>query len=422
MYAKDYATKIISLVKEVKKYKDAKTKLINDLRLIDSQVRSRKIDSQSYNRILSKYLKGKTKEQILKDYDDRVFQLLDQIAITNNFILNHLKKEKPKKLVVDKDVDIEYIRRLKSEKEKKKQKELKEGYNVYEPSELGRFANYFMNGIAKSLIKKYPGFFKNLFFSLKSSGTKFLSTTYVSIMLFFGVIAFLVSTSVLLFMLQGNIFFNIIRSIFLGIFIAASAFGLVYIYPASIVKSQRRKMKNELPFVIIHMAAVAGSGAHPISMFKLVLSSEEYPALQGEIKKIVNYVNLFGFDLVGALKAVAVTTPLRSFSELLNGLATTIETGGNLKSYLDAKARDSMVGYRLDRKKYLESLSTYSEVYTGILIAAPLLFFVTLAIIQMMGGTIMGLSVGIIAIMGTYIVIPLLNVGFIIFLNITQPG
>ena len=45
------------------------------------------------------------------------------------------------------------------------------------------------------------------------------------------------------------------------------------------------------------MAAVAGSGAQPIAMFNLVLSSEEYKGIRDEIKKIVNYVNLFGYDI-----------------------------------------------------------------------------------------------------------------------------
>jgi len=72
-------------------------------------------------------------------------------------------------------------------------------------------------------------------------------------------------------------------------------------------------------------------------------------------------------------------------------------------------------------KKYVESLSTYSDIYTGVLIAAPLLFIVTLAIINLLGGQISGLSVATISTIGAYIVLPVLNVMFILFLNIIQP-
>ncbi len=419
MQVKDYATKILSLVKEAKLYRDKKLKLLNDLKLVDSQLKSGKIDKKSYDNVVSRYLKGKTKEEAIKEYNNKILDVLDKIKSNTNAILDSFQQKKSKNVEVVGDINS--VRFLKDKKGKKKEI-FKEGYNVYEPNKLGRLANYLLGGLAKDLIKRYPAFFSNLFFSLKSSGIKILSRTYVAILLFLTIVGFLISISVLLFVLKGNIFFNIIRSLFLSVFFAATLFALVYIYPASLVNGHKRKMRNELPFVVIHMAAVAGSGAHPISMFNLILTSDEYPAIQVEIKKIVNYVNLLGYDLVGALKSVAVTTPLKSFSELLNGMATTIETGGSLKSYLDAKSKDLMTSYRLDRKKYLETLRTYSDIYTGILIAAPLLFFVALAIIQMLGGNIGGITVSTLAIVGTYVVLPLLNVAFMVFLNITQPG
>ena len=188
-----------------------------------------------------------------------------------------------------------------------------------------------------------------------------------------------------------------------------------------VVGSRNRMIKNDLPFVIIHMAAVAGSGAKPLSMFKLIASSGEYRGLEAEIKKILNYVNLFGYNISTALKTVATTTPSPRFRDLLTGMVATIESGGSLKSYLNSMAQDAMHTYSLERKKYVEVLSTYSDIYTGILIAAPLLFIVTLAIINLLGGDIAGVSVKVIALLGTYLVIPLLNIFFLLFLNITQP-
>jgi len=55
------------------------------------------------------------------------------------------------------------------------------------------------------------------------------------------------------------------------------------------------------------------------------------------------------------------------------------------------------------------------------LIAAPLLFIVVLAIINTIGGQIGGFSVATLATFGTYGLIPLLNIGFIVFLTISQP-
>ena len=173
------------------------------------------------------------------------------------------------------------------------------------------------------------------------------------------------------------------------------------------------------------MAAVAGSGAQPISIFNLVLNTGEYRGLEVEIRKIVNYVNLFGYDLTTALRNVANTTPSPKFRELLNGIVTTLETGGDLKHYLQEKANEALSSYKLDRKKYVEAISTYSDIYVSVLIAAPLLFIVTLAMINVLGGSICFGSFctdsKFLALAGTFVAIPFLNVFFLIFLNLVQP-
>jgi len=134
-----------------------------------------------------------------------------------------------------------------------------------------------------------------------------------------------------------------------------------------------------------------------------------------------NYVNLFGYNLSTALKAVAQTTPSPEFKELLNGMVSTIETGGDLDEYLKGKAIGALNTYRLGRKRYVEALATYSDIYTTILVAAPLLFVVVLAIINAIGGKISGFEIADIAVYGTYGLIPLLNIGYMIFLSISQP-
>src|SRR3990167_1596153 len=180
----------------------------------------------------------------------------------------------------------------------------------------------------------------------------------------------------------------------------ATAFA-VYVYTLSIIATRRRKIKSDLVFATVHMAAISGSGVHPVKIFKLLLESKEYKYIESEFKKILNHINLFGYSLSTALRSVAAQTPSYELKELLNGIVATIETGGDLKKYLQDKAADTLATYRLDQKKYTDTLSTYSDVYTGILIAAPLLFLVTLAIINHLGGTIGALTVGAVANIGT---------------------
>lgn len=39
-----------------------------------------------------------------------------------------------------------------------------------------------------------------------------------------------------------------------------------------------------------------------------------------------------------------------------------------------------------------------------------------------MGGSMMGMTTGMLASLGTYVALPILNIGFIVFLNLMQPG
>lgn len=318
--------------------------------------------------------------------------------------------------------DLEVFVKTQNQKQKGNIKEIKkEDYTIYKPSEIGEIANKYAKGYADYLTNTYPDFFSFMFKDFKKVEMEMLSRTYVSMMLFFTVLSF---PLIFLFFLILNFAFNLSILAILAISIIGGILTFIgfYFYPSSLIKDKREKITLELPFALVHMSAVAGSGAQPISIFELIAESQEYPELRKEIKKILNYVNLFGYNLSNALRNVAGTTPSPEFKELLNGMISTIETGGDLKGYLKEKADESLNTYRLDRNKQVEALATYSEVYTTILVASPLLLLVTLAIINAIGGKIGGMDVKLIAWIGVLGALPLLNIGFMFFISASQKG
>ncbi|MDD5254058.1 MAG: type II secretion system F family protein [Candidatus Nanoarchaeia archaeon] len=376
---------------------------------------------------------SKDKTKSTRDTESSLDRIKNDIRDQLNLIRAETRFEETKKInplkskqeYLDPLVEIEKIKevgsRYRKGKEIKKEK-IKIDYTIYKTSKLGIFANKLFEKYSIRLSKQYKNFFDKLSFDLIASSMNILSKTYISLILLGTMASLIFFFLFFLVILKGNIIFTFVRALFLSIILGGITFLVIYFYPSTIVNQRRRAIKNDLPFVILHMSAIAGSGAHPIAMFNLILGTEEYPGVKGEIKKVVNYVNLFGYDLTAAMRAVALTTPSRDFKELLDGMITTIETGGNLKEFLKAKSQDTMNTYKLERKKYVESLAAYSDVYTGMLIAAPLLFFTVLAIIQGVGGgSIAGVSVKTLAIIGTFVAIPLLNLGFIVFLNMSRP-
>ena len=337
-----------------------------------------------------------------------------------------LAKEDKKRYIKELDIKPEYLKKFIEAQKKKSKGETKislkkEDYTIYKPSEVGVLANKLMKKYADSLATKYPRLFEPMFNNFKMVEMELLSRTYISMMLLFTVISL---PLVFLFFLALNFAFHlsIITIILISILGMIFTFFGFYFYPASLIGGKDKKIKLELPFALVHMSAVAGSGAQPISIFQLIADSDEYPELKKEIKKILNYVNLFGYNLTNALKNVAYNTPNPELKEILNGMISTIETGGDLRGYLKEKADEALNTYKLDRKKQVEALATYSEIYTAILIASPLLLLITLAIINSIGGSFGGLSISTLAWLGILGAMPLLNIGFMVFISISQKG
>jgi len=295
-------------------------------------------------------------------------------------------------------------------------------YTVYENHPYVSLSNRFVRDLAISLLNKFPKFFQSFETNLKQSAIKILSKSYISTMLFSSILMFfLVFIVSFLLVFKMGIYFALLRSFLFSFLGFVLVFFSFYYYPSIVVSGMKRGIKAKLPFAIIHMSAIVSSGAPPITMFDLLLKSKEYGSLAGEIKRIMNYVNLFGYDLNTALKVVAKTTPSKEFAELLNGIVATVESGGDLKEYLKGKADDTMTAYKLERRKFNQVIETLSDVYTGVMITAPLLFVIVLALINAVGGNVYGVTAVTLATLGTYVVIPILNIMFILFVSVTQP-
>jgi len=259
-------------------------------------------------------------------------------------------------------------------------------------------------------------FFQDLNGDLRKSNNTLLLTTYISMMLFAALISLIVG--ILL-----SVLFIIQNSVGIGIavlFLPVVTFFALYFYPSSKVSSLRIAVDDELPFAIIHMSAISGSGVTPSQIFEIIAKSSDYPSVGSEMRKIVNQINLYGYSLVNSLRNIAKTTASSRLSELLNGIATTLASGGNLKDYLEKNAVDTLNDYKLRRRRYITISETYADIYTGLLIAAPLIFMLILVLVNVLGGEIGGLSPQTMAVLGIGALV-VINIGFLVFLEISQP-
>lgn len=193
-------------------------------------------------------------------------------------------------------------------------------------------------------------------------------------------------------------------------------FGGMYIYPSQKANRRKKSIDENLPFALNHLGAIATSGIPPKSMFELLNTFEEYGGISTEAGEISRRVNVFGEDLTTALREVAKKSPSEDWSEVLYGIVSTVETGGELESYIQEKADEALFDYNMQRQREIEKLSTYASFYTAILIAAPVFLVVVLAVMNLLGGTIGGFPIRDLMWMGVHVVIPFINGLFVIFL------
>ncbi len=213
---------------------------------------------------------------------------------------------------------------------------------------------------------------------------------------------------------------------FLSGVVAATTVSLITLtiyhsYPFQLLTTKKSAIDTNMPFAINHMSAIASSGVPPFVIFKLLSSIKEYGEIMHEAKRIVRNVDVFGMDLTTALQNVAERTPSDAFRQFLYGIVSTINTGGDLKKFFENAAKDALLDYRIKREKYLKTLETYADFYTAVLIAAPLFFISILAVMALIGGQVMGLSIPMAMRVGIYVLIPILNTAFIMFIHYTQP-
>jgi flagellar protein FlaJ len=202
--------------------------------------------------------------------------------------------------------------------------------------------------------------------------------------------------------------------------IPIGTFLVVYFYPSLEKKSLGNKIDQELPFATINMSAISGSMIDPSEIFKIIVLTKEYPNLEKEFIKLINEINVYGYDLVTALKKVAENTPSKKLAELFNGLSTTINSGGDLPEFFDKRSQTLLFEYKIEREKHTKFSETFMDIYISAVIAAPMILMLVLMMMK-----ISGLGIALSTSMITLIMVfgvSLLNVVFLTFLHLKQPA
>jgi len=268
--------------------------------------------------------------------------------------------------------------------------------------------------------------FKDLDVNLHKSGLKVNFKVYISLTIFATLLVCATTLALvpcLLFLvfnlpLLPAVLFGVGGSLFAYVFSTLT----FYSYPIYRADTLKRELEDELPFTTGYLAILASAGVSPERMFYSLSSLNVPLAVTHDAKDVIRDVNLFGSDIISALEETSKRTPSQKFRETIEGLITTIHSGGNLAAYLRQKSKEYMRLKRISLKKYSDDLSMLSEIYVTLLLTGPLFLVIMLVVMAMLGGGGFGiLSPDLMLELLTYVGIPLGAIAFLVILDAVSP-
>ncbi len=260
--------------------------------------------------------------------------------------------------------------------------------------------------------------------NLQFTSKAYISTIFLSTLVALGVglliaiffFFFRISADLpIIFKATGTIGSRLLISVLILILSPVLTFIFMFFYPSLEKGVSESRINDELPFATIHMSAISGSMVDPSKIFSIMVVTKEYPYLEKEFNKITNEINLYGYDLVSALRNVAYNSPSKKLAELFNGLATTINSGGNLSDFFDKRSQTLLFENRLDQEKKTKSAETFMDMYISLVIAAPMILMILLMMMKISG---LGLSMS--TKMITIVMVGAVTLINIVFLGVLQ--
>lgn len=193
---------------------------------------------------------------------------------------------------------------------------------------------------------------------------------------------------------------------------------LVYlIYPSIIAGGRRRDIESSLPYAINYLAAMSTAGIPPAEVFRQLGNSTIYGESSVEARYVTLEIDVFGKDLIEALKNVSMATPSPRMREFMQGAIGSVASGSNISEYFKTKAEQYTFENRQTQKQFLDTLALISESYVTALVAGTLFLILIQSVMSILSGEGTPFFLYIII----YLIIPFGSVMFVIMIDAMTP-
>ncbi|HOT03321.1 MAG TPA: type II secretion system F family protein [Methanolinea sp.] len=223
------------------------------------------------------------------------------------------------------------------------------------------------------------------------------------------------------FMLTINEYSLVIGTVLAAIISFAVIGGITFliflVYPSVVAGNRCRNIDATLPYAINYITAMSTAGIPPAEIFRQLGSSTMYGESAVEARFIAMEIDLFGRDLIDALRLISATTPSMRMKEFLQGAMGCISAGSSLTEYFRTKAEQYSLENRQSQKLFLDTLGLISESYVTAMVAGPLFLIILQSIMAILSQSSQPIFLYLII----YLMIPFGSIMFVILISSMTP-
>jgi len=197
-----------------------------------------------------------------------------------------------------------------------------------------------------------------------------------------------------------------------GLLVAVTAYVARWKLPDSTAEVRRRSIDEGLPRTTAFMYALSRGGMEFPEIVRTLGDNETvFGEAAREMRVAVREMDLFGQDMISAVRRMARRTPSEGFKTFGENLASVLQSGSDLSGFLREQYDRFQAEAEERQEEVIELLATIAEGYVTVLVAGVLFFMTILLVFGLTTtDTLWALQ------LMTYLIIPLANAGFVVFL------
>lgn len=145
---------------------------------------------------------------------------------------------------------------------------------------------------------------------------------------------------------------------------------------------QGKKINRELPYFITIVTLLSSAGIGPYFMLQRIKSMELLPTIRNESQKMLKRIDLLGVDPLEVMRQVRTRSSSKALGEFFDGYVSTVESGGNLVSYLKSKMKTVFDRHAESQKQAVVKLGALVEAYMTIQVVLLAVYIISAAVIS----------------------------------------